>query len=43
MDPISTASDANIEFEDITQILLAQRKPQKHEKDSNVFRLEIFF
>ena len=32
---------ANIEFEDLTQIPLAQRKPKKHEKDSNIFRQEI--
>ena len=38
---LSTVSGANIEFEDITQILLAQRKPQKHETDSNIFRQEI--
>ena len=38
---ISTVSDANIEFQDISQIPLAQRKPQKHERDSNIFRQEI--
>ena len=37
----STVSGANIEFEDITQIPLAQRKPEKHERDSNIFRQEI--
>ena len=30
---LSIASGANNEFEDITHIPLAQRKPQKHEKD----------
>ena len=38
---LSTVSGANVEFEDITQIPLAQRKPQKHERDSNIFRQEI--
>ena len=38
---LSTVSGANIEFEDITQIPLAQRKPQKHERDSDIFREEI--
>ena len=38
---LSTVSGANIEFEDITQIPLAQRKLQKHERDLNIFRHEI--
>ena len=38
---LSTVSSRNIELEDITQIPLAQRKPQKHERDSNIFRHEI--
>ena len=38
---LSTVSGANIEFEDITQIPLAQRKPQKHERDSSIFRQEM--
>ena len=38
---LSTISSANIEFEDITQIPLAQRKPQKHERDSHLYRYEI--
>ena len=38
---LSTVSGANIELEDITQIPLAQRKRQKHERDSNSFRQEI--
>ena len=38
---LSTVSGANIEFEDITQIPLAQRKPQKHERDSHLYRHEI--
>ena len=38
---LSTVSGANIEFGDITQIPLAQGKPQKHERDSNIFRQEI--
>ena len=38
---LSTASGSNIEFEDITQIRLAQGKPQKHERDSHIFRHEI--
>ena len=38
---LSTVSGANIEFEDITQIPLAQRKAQKHERDSDIFRQEI--
>ena len=33
----NTVSGANIEFEDITQIHLAQRKPQKHERDYRKF------
>ena len=35
---LSTISGENIDFEDITQIPLTQRKPQKHERDSNIFR-----
>ena len=35
-----TVSGANFEFEDKTQIPLAQRKLQKHERDSNIFRQE---
>ena len=38
---LSTISGANIEFEDITQIPLPQRKPQKYERDSDIFRQEI--
>ena len=38
---LSIVSGANIEFEDITQIPLAQGKPQKHERDSDIFKLEI--
>ena len=38
---LSTVSGTNIEFEEITQIPLAQRKFQKHERDSNIFRQEI--
>ena len=38
---LSTVSDANTAFEDITQVPLAQRKPQKHERDSNIFRQEM--
>ena len=40
---LSTIKGTNIEFEDITQIPLAQRNPQKHERDSNIFRQEIYF
>ena len=35
---LSTVSGANVEFEDITQIPLAQRKLQKHERDPYIFR-----
>ena len=38
---LSTVSGANIESGDITQIPLAQGKPQKHDRDSNIFRQEI--
>ena len=38
---LSTVSDPNIEFEDITQVPFAQRKPQKHGRDSDIFRQEI--
>ena len=38
---LSTVSGTSIEFGDITQIPLAQRKAQKHETDSNIFRQEI--
>ena len=38
---LSTVNGANTGFEDITQIPLAQRKPQKHERDSHIFRHEI--
>ena len=38
---LSTVSGANIEFEDITQIPLAQRKPETHERDSHIFTHEI--
>ena len=38
---LSTVTGANIEFEDITQIPLAQGKPQKHERYSDIFKQEI--
>ena len=38
---LSTVSGTNIEFEDITQIPLTQWKPEKHERDSNIFTKEI--
>ena len=38
---LSTVGGANIEVEEITQISLAQRKSQRHERDSDIFRQEI--